>query len=242
MTSSPAVAITATTEPIRGVLRVRVNASYTDAIRLAGLRPFILPVLDSRDADAMLDGMHGLLLTGGEDVDPALYGTRPHPALGDVLAERDAFEIALVRAAHERRLPTLAICRGIQVANVAFGGSLIQDIASERRDAIQHECEPRDRRVHEVHVHGGSRLAMAIGAEVLRVNSMHHQAVARLGEGLVAVAHAPDGIIEGAEWAADDWWMVGAQWHPEELMGTPEAWDRALFDSFARESRSVSLR
>ncbi len=233
MTSRPAVAITATTERIRGVLRVRANASYTDASRSAGLRPFVLPVLEARDADAMLDGMQGLLLTGGEDVDPARYGTRPHPALGDVHAERDAFELALVRAAHERRLPTLAICRGIQVVNVAFGGSLVQDIASEWRDAIQHECEPRDRRVHEVHVQSGSRLAMAIGAELLRVNSLHHQAVARVGKGLAAVAHAPDGVIEGAEWTADDWWMVGAQWHPEELTATPESWDRALFDAFA---------
>jgi len=230
----PAVAITATTEPIRGVVRVRANASYTEAIRSVGLRPYILPVLDPRDADAMLDGMQGLLLTGGEDVDPSHFATPPHPALGEIHAARDAFELALVRSAHERRLPTLAICRGIQVANVALGGTLVQDIASECPNALEHDCgRPRDRRVHELRVEPGSLLARALGADVLQVNSMHHQSIARVADGLVAVAHAPDGIIEGAEWTGDDWWMLGAQWHPEELTGTPEPWDRALFQTFA---------
>ena len=234
MSILPAVAITATTEPIRGVVRVRANASYTEAIRSVGLRPYILPVLDPRDADAMLDGMQGLLLTGGEDVDPRHFATPPHPALGEIHAARDAFELALVRAAHERRLPTLAICRGIQVANVALGGTLVQDIASECPNALEHDCgRPRDRRVHELRVEPGSLLARALGADVLQVNSMHHQSIARVADGLVAVAHAPDGIIEGAEWTGDDWWMLGAQWHPEELTATPEPWDRALFAAFA---------
>lgn len=234
MSTLPAVAITATTEPIRGVVRVRANASYTDAVRSVGLRPFILPVLDPRDADAMLDGMQGLLLTGGEDVDPRHFDTAPHPALGEIHAQRDAFELALVRAARERRLPTLAICRGIQVANVALGGTLVQDIPSECPNALAHESgRPRDERVHEVRVQRGSRLARALGADVLQVNSMHHQSIARAADGLTVVGRAPDGIIEGAEWTGDDWWMVGAQWHPEELTATPEAWDRALFAAFA---------
>ncbi len=238
MSTLPAVAITATTEPIRGVVRVRANASYTDAIRSVGLRPYILPVLDPGDADAMLDGMQGLLLTGGEDVDPRHFDTVPHPALGDVHVERDAFELALVHAARARGLPTLAICRGIQVANVALGGTLVQDIASECPNALEHDSgHPRDRRVHEIRVQSGSRLARALGAEVLQVNSMHHQSIARAADGLTVVAHAPDGIIEGAEWTGSDWWMVGAQWHPEELMATPEPWDRALFAAFAGELR-----
>jgi putative glutamine amidotransferase len=241
VTSLPAVAITATTEPIRGVLRVRANASYTDAVRLANLRPFILPVLGPGDADAMLDGMHGLVLTGGEDVDPRHYGSPRHPGLGAVHGERDAFELALVQAARERRLPTFAICRGMQVANVALGGTLVQDIASEWPGAIEHECSPRDRRAHELRVQPGSKLAIALGADLLRVNSLHHQAVDRLGEGLTAVAHARDGVIEGAEWTADDWWMVGAQWHPEELMGTREKWDRTLFATFADVVRDAAL-
>lgn len=216
------------------MIRVRSNASYTIALRSVGARPFILPVLAADDADAMLEGVQGLLLTGGEDVDPSLYGKVAHPALGDVHAVRDTFEIALVHAAHARRIPTLAICRGMQVVNVALGGTLIQDIESLRPTALRHESgQARDCRVHDVRVESSSRLATALGADSLRVNSMHHQSIDRLAEGLSAVARAPDDVIEAAEWIGDDWWMLAAQWHPEELMETPEPWDRALFAAFA---------
>jgi putative glutamine amidotransferase len=238
VTTLPAVAVTATTESIRGVLRVRANASYTDSLRLARMRPFILPVLAPDDADAMLDGMDGLVLTGGEDIDPLHYDVRPHPALGDVHAARDGFELALMRAAIARRLPTLAICRGIQIANVALGGTLVQDLPSEWPGAIEHEGEwPRDARVHGVRVQPRSRLAHALGAEELTVNSFHHQAVATVAPGLTAIAHAPDGVIEGVEWTGDDWWMLGVQWHPEELTATPEPWDRNLFGAFSKACR-----
>lgn len=234
MTSLPAIAVSATTELIRGVLRVRGNASYTDSLRSAGLRPYILPVLTAADADAMLDGMQGLVLTGGEDVGPEHYGAVPHAALGDVHTGRDAFELALVLAARARRLPTLAICRGIQVANVALGGTLVQDIPSEWPGAIAHDgAGSRDERVHDVNVHGASTLVGALGATRLSVNSFHHQSIAALAPGLAAVAHAPDGVIEGVQWTGDAWWMLGVQWHPEELTGTTEAWDRNLFRAFA---------
>lgn len=230
----PAVALTATTERLRGVLRTRVNVAYTAALHEAGLRPYILPVLRAEDADAMLDGMRGLLLTGGEDVAPEHFGAAPHAALGDVHAARDAFELALVRAARARRLPTLAVCRGIQVANVALGGTLIQDLPSERPSMISHDGEwARDSRVHGVSVERDSRLAAALGASEITVNSMHHQALDKLAPGLRVVATAPDGVVEGAEWADDDWWMVGAQWHPEELTASADPWDRALFSAFA---------
>ena len=239
MSSLPPVALTATTEIIREVPRTRANVSYGDAARAAGLRPYILPVLAPADADAMLEGMAGLILTGGEDVHPAHYGAAAHPALGEVHAGRDAFEIALVRAARARRLPTLAICRGVQVLNVALGGTLVQDLPSEHPAALPHDGGwARSDRVHALHVASGSRLAAAIGATDATINSMHHQALARLAEGLVPVAHAPDGVVEGVEWAGDDWWMTGVQWHPEELTETAEAWDRALFAAFAAAARS----
>ncbi len=240
----PPVAVTATTEVIRHVLRTRANVSYTDAAHAAGLRPYVLPVLGAADADAMLEGMAGLILTGGEDVDPARFGATRHPALGTVHAERDAFELALAAVARARRIPTLAICRGIQVANVAFGGTLVQDIPSEWPGAMPHESEgARDARVHELRIESGSRLAEALGTTRPTVNSMHHQSVARVADGFAAVAHAPDGVIEGIEWPGDDWWMVGVQWHPEELVGTDEPWDRALFAALARAvSAHVSRR
>jgi putative glutamine amidotransferase len=235
----PPVVLTATTEIIRDVPRTRANVSYTEAVRAAGLRPYILPVLGPADADAMLDGMAGLILTGGEDVDPSHYGSEPHPALGEVHVERDAFELALVRAARARRLPTLAICRGVQVANVALGGSLVQDLPSEWPTALAHAGRwGRSDRVHDLRVAAGSRLAEALGATGASTNSLHHQAIARVAEGLVAVAHAPDGVVEGVEWADDEWWMTGVQWHPEELTATAEGWDRALFAAFATAVRA----
>ena len=238
----PAIALSATTESIRSVLRTRLNVAYTAAARSAGLRPYILSVLSDRDADAMLDGMDGLILTGGEDVDPACFGEAPHQALGEVNPDRDAFEIALVRAALARRLPTFAICRGVQVANVALGGTLVQDLPSEWPGALAHESgRGRSERTHTVHVAARSRLARACGSTELTVNSMHHQALARVADGLIAVAHAPDAVVEGVEWAADDWWMVGVQWHPEELVSTVEPWDRALFAAFVEATRAHAL-
>lgn len=238
----PAIALTATTEVIRGVLRTRLNAAYTDAARDAGLRPYILPVLRAADADAMLDGMDGLLLTGGEDIAPERYGEAAHPALGDVHAGRDEFEVALVRAAHARSLPTFAICRGVQIANVALDGTLVQDIPTQVPGALAHESgRPRDERTHVVRLTAGSRLAHACSAAEIRVNSMHHQSLGRLGNGLVATALAPDGVIEGVEWAGNDWWLLGAQWHPEELVQTTDSWDRALFQAFAAAAREHAL-
>ena len=234
MPTLPPVAVTATTEIIRGALRVRVNAAYATAIRGAGLLPLVFPVLDPADADAALDDVAGLVLTGGEDVSPGRYGSAPHSKLGDTHDGRDAFEIALVEAARARALPTLAICRGIQILNVAFGGTLVQDIPSEWTDPIVHDGEwPRTARVHEVDVTAGSRLARALGTERPVVNSMHHQAVRTVASPLATVARAPDGIVEGVEWPTDDWWMVGVQWHPEELTASPEPWDRSLLSAFA---------
>lgn len=243
MPSLPLVAVTATTQVIGDALRVRVNAAYTRSIRAAGLLPVVLPVLDARDAEAALEGVAGLVLTGGEDVNPARYGASPHPTLGGTHEGRDTFETALVEAARARALPTLAICRGIQILNVSLGGTLVQDIPSEWKDPIAHDGEwPRTARVHEVDVTRGSRLARAIGTERPVVNSMHHQAVGAVAPSLATVARAADGIVEGVEWPTDEWWMVGVQWHPEELIDSPEPWDRALLSAFAEVvSRTARL-
>jgi putative glutamine amidotransferase len=233
MSTLPPVAVTATTEIIREAPRVRVNAAYTVSIRGAGMLPIVLPVLDPSDAGTALDGVAGLVLTGGEDVNPARYGASPHPELGDTHDGRDAFEVALVQEARARALPTLAICRGMQILNVALGGTLVQDIPTQWKDPIVHDGDwARTARVHEVDVIPGSRLARALGTARPVVNSMHHQAVGTVAPSLATVARAPDGIVEGVEWPTDDWWMVGVQWHPEELTASPEPWDRALLAAF----------
>jgi putative glutamine amidotransferase len=236
--AAPIVAVTATAKVIEGALRVRLNAAYARALEEAGIVPLVVPPL-ARPADALhlLDRVDGLVLTGGEDVDPARYGARRHPKTDDAQLERDATELALVAGARERRLPTLAICRGIQLLAVALGGTLVQDLPDERGTGAAHAPGGgRADRTHEVNVTPASRLAAALGgATSLRVNSSHHQAVDRVAPPLLVTATAPDGVIEGAETPPDDpWWVLAVQWHPEELTATAEEWDRGLFRAFAQ--------
>lgn len=240
MTFAPFVIVTATTEIIRGVSRVRVNEAYTNALAAAGLLPVILPPLDAALAVASLTDVAGLVLTGGEDIDPAWFGQPPHAATGAPHAARDAYELALARAAADQRIPTLAICRGVQVMNVALGGSLIQDIPSERPGSLGHApADQRAERVHRIAIDESSLLAGIVDATSIRTNSSHHQAVDRLGAGLHVTARSDDGIVECVESSDPLWWMVGVQWHPEELTATAEDWDRRLFSEFAEAVRRV---
>lgn len=238
------VAVSATIRDVEGAERVRLNAAYVRALESVGLIPVVVPPLaEAQAAAAALDFVAGLVLTGGEDVDPSLYGQEPHPELGTVSRARDATELALLASARERRLPTLAICRGVQLLNVGFGGTLLQDLPSQRDDAHAHELDDlRDARVHTVRVEPGSRLAAVVGDHAIRVNSVHHQAIDRLGAGLRPNAWAEDGIIEGVESGDADWWMLGVQWHPEELLETPEHWDRRLLEAFADACRANANR
>lgn len=232
---APIVVLTATTKEIEGLMRVRLNEAYVDAARAAGLTPLVLPPLEPSALESVAESVAGVILTGGEDVDPAVYGAEPHARAQPPHARRDGCELALARLAHDRRLPTLAICRGIQVVNVAFGGTLIQDIPSERPSEIDHDQSTRrTARLHDVLLDADSTLAAAVGATRITVNSSHHQALDRVADGLRVTAKAPDGIIEGAEWDADDWWMLAVQWHPEELVHDASEWDRGLFRAFAK--------
>jgi len=229
------VALTATTKDFEGALRVRLNEAYVNAVRAAGLVPVIVPPLDSADVGAILATVQGVVLTGGEDVDPAEYGAPMHPRANPPHIPRDKCELAVAREARALGLPTLGICRGIQVINVALGGTLIQDIPSEHPSSIEHDVDAgRSTRVHEVRVDDRSRLAAALGATAITVNSYHHQAIARPAAGVRVTARAPDGIIEGIESADDGWWMLAVQWHPEDLARDDEAWDRGLFHAFAQ--------
>jgi putative glutamine amidotransferase len=238
--SSPIVAVTATARLVDGVERVRLNTAYIRALESVGLVPVVVPPSASPDAVLrVLDVVAGLVLSGGEDVDPSRYGAAPHPELGPVNCARDDTEIALLGRARALELPTLAICRGIQVMNVALGGTLVQDLPSERRGTASHDVDDeRDSRVHGVRIDPDSRLASILGAQSLRVNSIHHQAVDRLGEAMRVNARADDGTVEGVESDDPNWWMVGVQWHPEELTTTPEPWDRRLFAAFAAACRA----
>ena len=235
------VAVTASIRNEDGVRRVRLPAAYLEVLERAGLVPIVLAPHSGRADDAraaverVLEGVDGLVLTGGEDVEPTRYGAAPSPHLGTVNTARDETEIAAVRVARDRRMPTLAICRGIQVLNVTLGGSLIQDIPSERPGALNHDPDAsHEQRTHPIELLDGSRTRRALGRSTALVNSVHHQAVDRVAASLVTTAVAPDGVIEGLESADHDpWWVLGVQWHPEEFVRDHAAPDHGLFAAFA---------
>jgi putative glutamine amidotransferase len=234
------VAVTAGIRPDGDTSRVRLTAAYVTALESAGLIPLIVPPLSSdRAAAAVLDSVSGLVLTGGEDVDPARYGESRHEKVRSVNAARDATEASLVVEAKARGIPVLAICRGIQILNVALGGTLVQDISSQCDTDIAHDEDgPRDSRSHEVIAEPGSLIAGAIGAERVTVNSFHHQSVKDVADGMRVTARSPDGIVEGIESTDEDWWVLAVQWHPEEMTNSPEPWDRGLFKAFARKLKA----
>ncbi len=234
------VAVTATTREDEDTRRVRLTASYIDALESAGLVPLVIPPLANAEAaSAILDAVDGLLLTGGEDVNPSRYGQSPHPQLKTVNDRRDSTEIALILEAKRRRTPVLAICRGIQVLNVALGGTLIQDIPAECAGSLDHDDgSPRKSRTHGLSVEPDSLTAVALGTTECSVNSLHHQAVREVSPELRITARSTDGIIEGLETKDRDWWVLAVQWHPEDMTDSPEPWDRGLFHAFAERLSS----
>ncbi len=237
--SRPRIAVAGVTRAWEGQTRVGVNANYVRAVLAAGGLPIIfVPDLSPEETVELFGECDGLLLTGGEDVHPCHYGAEPHVNLGDVDPRRDANELALVAEARARDLPILGICRGIQLCNVAFGGTLFQDLPSQRSGDINHDSpSPRDVRCHPIIVTENSRLADILGVTSLDANSFHHQAVDRVGDGLVVSARSPDGLVEAVESADPHDWVVAVQWHPEELALQPEAADLKLFSALVAAAR-----
>ncbi len=200
-------------------------SSYVAAVTRAGGAPLLVPTLPPELVDDALVGLDGLVLSGGGDVDPARYGADPHPETSGVNAARDAWELALVVAALDRDLPVLAICRGLQVLNVARGGTLLQHVP-EATHREHHDVDHWNIAANPVTVERDSRLHGLCGSTHLSVNSLHHQAVDRLGAGLRVTALDEDGIVEAVE-AVGDEVLLGVQWHPELLIDEPE--HEALF-------------
>jgi len=215
-----------------------LREDYVKSVEQAGGIAVLLPPGAPGDARALLDRLDGLVLSGGADVDPALYGQAPRPELGRVVRERDDFELALCREAVRRDVPILAICRGQQVLNVATGGTLLQDIPSVVLGALDHD-PPAERweAVHDVRVLQGTRLREILGRDLVRVNSFHHQAIERLGKGLVACARSvEDDVVEGVELPGRRF-VLGVQWHPEAFWREPTDFG-GLFGALASAARS----
>jgi len=197
-----------------------LNESYIRAVQAAGGLPVIIPpVLKEDELHELFRRLDGLLLSGGGDIDPALFDQARHPSTRGVSEERDCAELALVRWALAEDKPLLAICRGIQVMNVATGGTLVQDISAQIPDATAHSFSddtPRDHIAHTVTVEADTRLAHILGKTTVATNSWHHQSCQAPGQGIVYTAWAPDGVVEGVE-APDHRFAIGVQWHPEEM-------------------------
>ncbi len=197
---------------------VVLGVVYARAVEQAGGVPVVLPPLADRDVTPLVEQLRGVCVSGGPDIDPAVYGAEPHPMLGPVEPELDAFEIAVVRRADALGLPVLGLCRGCQVLNVARGGTLHQHVPDVSDGSVAHrQTASGQETTHEVRIEPGSRLAAVVGSDPLPVNAFHHQAVDRLGRGLRAVAWAADGIVEAIEDPGDGLYL-GVQWHAETLV------------------------
>lgn len=210
--------------------KLEVNASYIESIERAGGIPVCLPFLTAEGQGTVLAKLDGLLVIGGYDINPLLYGQQPHTSLGEVVTKRDTSDLSIVKQALAMDLPILAICRGHQLLNVALGGTLIQHIPAQVPGAILHtQRAARHELTHTVELIS-PRFQQLFGATEVLTNSFHHQAIDIVGDGLVVAAVTKDGVIEGLEYPAARY-CVSVQWHPEELVRVDE-YAAKLFTSF----------
>jgi putative glutamine amidotransferase len=221
-----------------------MSQRYIVTLTAAGALPWMIPLVadDRATLRGVYEQLDGVFLPGGADIDPASYREPRHPRCDRTDPPRDRVELVLASWAMEDRKPVLGVCRGLQLMNLAAGGTLWQDLTELRAGSVKHDYFPfggkysRDYLAHEVTVTPGTRLAAILGDTCLMVNSMHHQGINRLGEGLVASAVAPDGLVEGIE-VSGPHFFIGVQWHPEALTDT-DSRARRLFEEFVKEARS----
>ena len=233
----PVIGLTSRTLPFPANKKQRptetVTRTYVEAVESAGGLCMMIPNLDPARAGDYLDRIDALPLTGGDDPDPELFGEEPHPDIDLVDGRRDRFEIALVHGAVERGMPVFGICRGAQLMNIALGGDIYQDIAAQTDSSLQHTQKRLDDGPwHEVDLGEGTRLRELLGEGSVRVNSFHHQACRKPGEGLTVCARSRDGLPEALEKPGHAFFL-GVQWHPE-LGGTGS---EALFSAFVEAGR-----
>jgi putative glutamine amidotransferase len=217
---------------------VAAPVSYLRAVLAAGGIPLIIPPGLSLDQlNETLERLDGLVLIGGGDIDPQIFNGQAHPRVYGIDPERDALDLSLARLAAESRKPFLGICRGIQVINVALGGTLFTDIADQKDQALRHDWYPdipRDHLAHPIRLEPNSHLAQILGGSQFEVNSLHHQGLEQIAPSLTVSAHSPDGLVEAVE-LADHPFGIGVQWHPECL---PEhAPQRALFSALVEAAK-----
>ena len=219
--------------------KVSLPAEYSDAVRRAGGIPLLIPPGEEQWTD-LLPHLDGIILAGGGDMDPALYAGNHHETIYMIDPERDNSELTLTNQVIEKGLPTLGICRGMQVINVALGGTLIEHLPDEVGEDVAHRMPPREPTIHGVDVMPGSKLADILQSQRIESASWHHQAVRSVAEPLAVTAHAPDGIVEAAE-LPDHPWLVAVQWHPE-ITAADDPVQQRLFDALvavAKEEKEL---
>ena len=210
-------------------LEMALGLPYLRGLEAAGALPVVMPPLGEEAIEPLLDRLDGICLSGGPDLDPAGYGAAPHPELGPIEPNLDRFELAVARRADAREMPILAICRGTQALNVVRGGALHQHLPEISTEISHRQRFPGNQTSHAIEIDPESRLAAVLGDTEIEVNSFHHQAIDRLGDGLKVNARAPDGTIEGVE-DPDRPFLIGVQWHAETLVHRP--YEAALFRRF----------
>ena len=217
LANKPVIGISAPLHPeSRGY---RISHCYADAVTEAGGIALLLPAVTApEDVELLLQNLDGVLIPGGPDVDPLFYGEEPRQGLGLVIRSNDVFEMHLLKAARAAHKPILCVCRGVQVLNVTFGGTLIQDIPSQLPEALRHMQIPVDRAdpTHSVDIVKDSYLYEAFGTETVLTNSFHHQCINKVAPGFSVSAKARDGVIEAIEVKEER--ILGVQWHPEEMV------------------------
>ena len=211
---------------------------YDDAVLSAGGLPVHLPVLPSGRNNELLELVDGIILSGGGDLDPASYGVDAEPDLFEVESARDAAEQELLHGATDSRVPLLGVCRGLQIMNVAFGGTLVQDLGPDGSQHHHPQHVPDERPIHPVIIEPGSLLANAVGDTRIEVNSTHHQAVDSVAPELRVTARSLDGVVEALELRRPDVWVVGVQWHPEAMQSSDPV-QRRLFRALIEASRAT---
>lgn len=233
---------TAATRPLGRF--VRADFDYVEGVARAGGVPLVLPpVAGSNGVESIVDSLDGLLLSGGSDLHPGYYGEEPVPELGAVIPERDEFEMALVEVALRRRMPVFGICRGMQVLNVALGGTLYQDLASQvGPDLVVHRQEtPKWQPTHEVEFYARTQTAQISGSDVIKVNSYHHQAIKDLSDELVVSACSSDHVVEAVEHRnVSEQWIVAVQWHAEAMREAGEE-QRRFFEAHVAAAERHAL-
>lgn len=217
--NKPVIGITSSVVDHNGIPSVHVHDKYIRSVIEAGGIPLVIPIGPEDMSGVWVSKCDGIILSGGEDVDPYSYGADPEPGLRKTIRQRDTTELSLIENACREKKPILAICRGIAMLNAALGGTVIQDIETELKEPIKHyQTAARPNATHDISISEDSLLYEIVGSAKTQVNSMHHQALGKIAPSLKSVAHAPDGVVEAVEGIdRQQPMMLGVQWHPEEM-------------------------